>query len=366
MSSPLTVSPFSYNDIPGGGSPAIIIVDAQEPLVTNYIPSVSTFWLSPLPQGTGRLFILNGFINGVPNWVLVSGPSGDVVQVVGTPNQVNVTTASGIATVSIPSTFIAPGSIVASTGLTVTTGDARVSDGDLLVNNGDLVIAQGDVFMTFGNIQLVQGDITLNQGDLTLDLGSITLSAGNIELSSGSIAITNGDINIATGDITLMGGDVTAINLVAADAVQFDNCILQADTDSPWIFAFDGAVSRLNMGFFTSGTMDFTTNSVALLINQDSTRRFYITSVVVRLQSQTNLTVPPEFSFGIAPSYNSVIPNLTVPSAWATTGGSIAVVVPDLQDDLLPAQDLYVQVTTPATAIACNGVVEIIGYWYNF
>src|SRR5437879_4263608 len=48
-------------------------------------------------------------------WIQVAGPNGAIVQILGTANQITATTTNNITTLSIPSTFIAPGSIASTT-----------------------------------------------------------------------------------------------------------------------------------------------------------------------------------------------------------------------------------------------------------
>lgn len=117
MSSPIIPCSFTYNDIPGGGQFAIIVIAAADPTVSNNSQTLGTYWLN---SATGDLFILNGFSSGVPNWVLVSSSSGSIVSVSGTANQITASNSSGDVTLSLPSPMVAPGAITATGAVTAT------------------------------------------------------------------------------------------------------------------------------------------------------------------------------------------------------------------------------------------------------
>lgn len=111
-----------YGDIPGGGSLAIIVVANTAPTTSQNQEAVGTFWLNPEPAGSGNLYYLAGFVAGVPQWELISSSAGSIVSVAGTANQITANTTAGAVTLSIPATFIAPGSIAATTSVTAPTG----------------------------------------------------------------------------------------------------------------------------------------------------------------------------------------------------------------------------------------------------
>jgi hypothetical protein len=84
---------------------------------------------------------------GAGTWVEFATSSGDIIAVNGTTNQITAVTSAGTVTLSIPSTFIAPGSIAATTtvtggtGVTATTGNVTASAGNLVaVGTGNGVV----------------------------------------------------------------------------------------------------------------------------------------------------------------------------------------------------------------------------------
>lgn len=100
-----------------------------------YLANSVWYNLNNTSTGTGTL----------SNWVQLAGASGNILSIVGTANQITVTTTAGVATLSIPSTFVAPGSITATTTLTATLGNITATNGNLnLATAGNkLLIATG-------------------------------------------------------------------------------------------------------------------------------------------------------------------------------------------------------------------------------
>lgn len=165
MSSPFVPCSFTYGDLPAGGTVAPIIIEARNPsntIDTQY--SSGYFWLSDKSlrnsagnPGSGNLYYQAGNTLGVPNWTLV-GSSGSVlstisdgttsvnpinsnIAIIGTANQVTVTASASLhqLAISIPSAFIAPGSI------TATLGDITATNGNLSLGTAGnkIMIATG-------------------------------------------------------------------------------------------------------------------------------------------------------------------------------------------------------------------------------
>ena len=169
MSSPFIPCPFQYNDIPGGGQQAILVVSSVAPTVSQTQQGPGTFWLVPSPLGSGNLYFLSGFLLGVPQWELIGTASGDITSVLGTASEITATTASGgVVTLSIPAGFVAPGSITAASGAITAT-------------NGNLVLG------TAGN------------KIISTSVGTTTAAGAN---SIGSVALVSGTATVATTAIT--------------------------------------------------------------------------------------------------------------------------------------------------------------------
>jgi hypothetical protein len=118
---------------------------------------VGTLWLNTVLQ--------NLWVQTQPgNWVLLSSGGSDIVAIVsGSATQITAVTNAGITTLTIPATFIAPGSITSITTLTGGTG-----------------------------ITATTGNIVASAGNITTTLGSIT-SATTLTATSGAITATNGN-----------------------------------------------------------------------------------------------------------------------------------------------------------------------------
>lgn len=78
-------------------------------------------------------------------WAQFASGTGDIIAVAGTTNQASVTTSAGTATVSIPATFIAPGSVAATTTLTATLGAITATNGNLVLGTAGnkILVATG-------------------------------------------------------------------------------------------------------------------------------------------------------------------------------------------------------------------------------
>lgn len=90
------------------------------------------------------------------NWIELSTSAGSVLSVTGTANQITAVTTAGAVTLSIPATFIAPGSIASTTtltggtGITATTGNIVASAGNISASG--TVTGGTGVIATTGNL----------------------------------------------------------------------------------------------------------------------------------------------------------------------------------------------------------------------
>lgn len=265
MSSPMIPSPVQYNDLPQGGTLVPMIIASRNPsntIDTQY--SAGYFWLSDLSlSGSGNMYYQGGSTGGSPSWTLVSNsggvlntlsdgvstvnPVGGNIAIVSTPNQVSTTSSapSHEIILSIPSTFIAPGSIASTTTLTVGT-DLTVTNSATIGNDlavTDDVTIGGDLAVT-GAITLggltVAGTVQLNvTGAGTTTIGSAAAGAITIDVGTGNFALNGGGntvgiandvapnivtvgsldgiasltLQAGTGDMTLTGATTTAINI---------------------------------------------------------------------------------------------------------------------------------------------------------
>lgn len=147
---------------------------------------------------------------GGTNWIQFASNSGDVLAVNGTASQITASTTLGTVTLSIPSTFIAPGSVEVTSGFSVDAGTSTIL-GTVRINNsgiGVTTIGTGGTGAT--NIGNANGNTTVT-GTLTTSAG-ITATTGNIAASSGNVS--------ASGTVTGTGGVIATTGNVLATAGQ--------------------------------------------------------------------------------------------------------------------------------------------------
>ena len=126
-------------------------------------------------------------------WAQFASGSGDIVAVNGTANQITVTTASNVATISLPSAITTPGSLTTTTSLAATT----------TVTGGTGVIATtGGVTATAGGVTATVGAITATNGNLVLGTAGnkllITTGANASCGVSGAMSGTPGAVTVST------------------------------------------------------------------------------------------------------------------------------------------------------------------------
>lgn len=161
------------------------------------------------------------------NWALSTSISGDIVAVNGTANQITSTTALSTATLSIPSTFIAPGSIAATTTLTATLGNITATNGNIVrgtAGNKDVYTSVATTIAAGANSA---GTVALVNGTATVSTTSITASS-LVRLYRQGIGTTGANI---TGNITL-GTIAAGVSFVINSVTQADATALETDDQS--------------------------------------------------------------------------------------------------------------------------------------
>ena len=160
------------------------------------------------------------------NWYLYAGgstfdllttSSGTIVSVLGTANQITATNVAGVVTLSIPSTFIAPGSIASTTtltggtGITATTGNIVATAG--AVNAGTTMTAGTGITATTGNVTATAGAVNAGTS-MTATLGNITATNGNVVLNTAGnkLVIATGS-NASVGTSGVMSGTPGAVTV---------------------------------------------------------------------------------------------------------------------------------------------------------
>lgn len=151
----------------GVGAPNIPVL--PPPLFFETIPSGSNYDIGQIGF-TGTTANYTFYIySGAGVWSAFGASSGDIIGINGTANQITVTTTSGVATLSIPTTFIAPGSIVSTTTLTGGTG---------------VTATTGNVTSTAGNLVATAGNLNLNGAASKININAATSSSASIGTSA--------------------------------------------------------------------------------------------------------------------------------------------------------------------------------------
>ena len=144
------------------------------------------------------------------NWAQIVSASGDILAVAGTTNQITAVTSAGTVTLSIPTTFIAPGSIASTTTLTGGTG--------ITATTGNIVATAGNITTTAGSITsattLTAGTgITSTTGNLTISgtaSGLVTTPTVVSGASSGTVAGNGRVVSITFTGVSIASGATQA------------------------------------------------------------------------------------------------------------------------------------------------------------
>ena len=242
--------------ITGYGSGSAKISLAPVPTDHNGIPTSNTAYdFGQLVQDytTGDWYIYSGASSfsaiAVSSGavVTVDGDTGSatassgVITLAGTSNEITTAASSHTVTFSIPSTFIAPGSIASTTSitagnaLTVTAGGAAIT-GNSTINSsgaGTTIIGTGGTgYVHIGNATgntAVTGSLTASTG-LVATTGGVTATAGNITATNGNVILSHaatyigmkaaavtdfaGTANLTSGTVTILNTNIASGDLI--------------------------------------------------------------------------------------------------------------------------------------------------------
>lgn len=140
-----------------------------------------------------------------------------LVTMAGTANQITTTGGLNSLTFSVPSTFIAPGSIASTTtltggtGITATTGNIAASSGN--VSASGTVTGGTGVTATTGNVSATAGAVNAGTS-MTATLGNITATNGNLVMgTAGNKIIVPTGANASAGTSAVMSGTPGAVTV---------------------------------------------------------------------------------------------------------------------------------------------------------
>lgn len=151
------------------------------------------------PPRTPTAFYIYG---GGGNWIELVTSSGAVISVLGTANQITVTTVAGVATISLPSAITTPGSLTTTTSLSA----------------GTTVTAGTGITATTGNITATAGAVNAGTS-ITATLGNITATNGNLVLgTAGNKLVIATGANASVGTSAAMSGGAVTVATTASSA----------------------------------------------------------------------------------------------------------------------------------------------------
>lgn len=205
---------------------------------------------------TGGGIAMDSFVPDAGTNPVVPSALG-VVTMAGTANQITTTGGVNTLTFSIPSAFIAPGSIASTT--TITSGTALVATTTLTAGTG-ITSTTGNIVASAGNITATLGSVaagtTVTAGTaITATLGNITATNGNIVLTAAgnkmirtSVATTTTAGANSTGTVVLVGGTATVSTTSVATGSQVR--IWRQSVGATGA----AALGQLSVGTITNGT----------------------------------------------------------------------------------------------------------------
>ena len=173
----------------------IPVVQSRAPTTSDIRYPIGKIWIDRVGDAAYALTSIST-ITGEPvaSWAALGGSSVAISNVLGTANQITSSVVGGVATLSIPATFQAPGFVSAATTVTATLGA-------ITATNGNLVLG------TAGNkLQIATG--------ANASVGTATLVAGTVTVATTAVT-TNSKIFVTVGAL----GTVAAPQAMHVDAI---------------------------------------------------------------------------------------------------------------------------------------------------
>jgi hypothetical protein len=243
MSFPLGASLYTVGFGTRPENVEVPVLQTRAPTSSDISYPIGKRWVDQTGNGTYTLTSFSTF-NGVTtaNWQADSGTGSGVLTInsnapvannyiiAGTANQSTVTQTAGTSTISTPATFIAPGSIAATTTLTATLGAITATNGNFVkgtAGNKDVYSSVGTTTAAGANSA---GTVTLVGGTATVATTAVTASS-LIRLYRQGIGATGA---AALGIVTL--GTITAGTSFVINSVQAANATALQASDVSVVF----------------------------------------------------------------------------------------------------------------------------------
>lgn len=175
-------------------NPADVLVVTTTPSSNHQAYRLGTI---AVQASTNSVWMLTNLASGVATWTLLATGSGSVESVLGTANQVTVTTVGTTATVSLPSAITTPGSLTTTTTLASGT-----------------TLAAGTSFSAGTTITATSGAITATNGNLVLGTAGNKILSTSVATTTTAGANSFGSVTLASGTATVATTAVTANSLI--------------------------------------------------------------------------------------------------------------------------------------------------------
>ncbi len=224
-------------------------IDVRAPATTDIMYPQGKFWVDQVHNATyeltsfstvGNITTANWEISAGSNF-LVQSLSGDTgtatptlgnIKLAGTADEITTAASGSTVTFTIPTTFIAPGSIASTTtltggtGITATTGNIVATAGNISTTAGSIssattVTAGTGVTATTGNLVATAGNLDLNGATSKININAgtpTTASAGKSTLSTGGTVVVSTSAVTTSSLIFLSYNNCTSTNPAALDA----------------------------------------------------------------------------------------------------------------------------------------------------
>lgn len=214
-------------------------IDVRAPTTSDIGFPVGKIWIDSVALNSYQLVGFTSF-NGLTTatWNVLGG-TASVESVVGTANQVAVSTAAGIATVSLPAVITAPGSLATTTtlasGTTLTSGTSLAVTTTAVIGTGLTVSAGGAAITGTTGINVSGAAVTTigtggtgpvaigNATGNTAVTGNLTASTGLIATTGGVTASAGGASITGTTNINTSGASISTIGTGGTGAVNIGN-----------------------------------------------------------------------------------------------------------------------------------------------
>ncbi len=166
MSVPFGSFPFDAAGVDSFAHPQFITA-YRAPTAQDVYP-FGTQWgnISTLPA------VIYTYVGGTNGWTTDAASS-----VVGTANQITASTSGGSVTLSTPSTFIAPGSIAATTTVTATLGNITATNGNIVRGTAGNKDVYSSVATTTAAGANSAGTVTLVAGEAVVSTTAVTANS---------------------------------------------------------------------------------------------------------------------------------------------------------------------------------------------